>query len=290
MGANSVAITSDNSNNIYIVGMSLSGFDGQTYPGGDIGYFIMKYNSAGTKQWTTMYSGPRPKALTYDNINSKIYLTGSIFDINSLDGIARTGTQDVFLIKFDSNGVKLWTKLFGISGQKLSSNSASIDPSGYAYIAGSTSASVDGQSKSGGSNDLLIVKYDPNGNRVWTRLLGVTGDFFSVTNKDAIGKGISISKDSNIFVTGSTTGNLDGQSHSDISGNLNNLFLTKYDLDGNKKWTTLLGSKGYSIDINGLTTDATNHPYATGFTNGPMNGEKFIGTPKSSSNIFIVKY
>ncbi|MDI7230300.1 SBBP repeat-containing protein [Leptospira santarosai] len=283
-------ITIDSIGNVYLTGGTASGLDGQNYTGSE-GYFLMKYNSSGIKQWTIVFAGPTPSAVAFDNMNSKIFITGFIFNLNSMDGIARTGAEDAFLIKLDSNGNKLWTKLLGSPGQRLNSNSVSVDTSGNAYITGLSSASIDGQTKSGGYYDLLIAKYDPNGNRVWTRLLGVTGDFFSVNNRSAIGNGISVTKDSNLFITGSTTGNLDGQSHSDVlSGSAKNLFLTKYDLDGNKKWTTLSGSKGYTIEINGLTTDSTNHPYVTGYTNGPLNGEAYIGTPKSLSNLFIIKF
>ncbi|TGK23130.1 SBBP repeat-containing protein [Leptospira kmetyi] len=284
------AVTTDSSNNIYVSGTSYSGLDGQTFSGGGIGYFIIKYNASGTKLWTKLFSGPKPLAIFYDNVNGKLYITGEIFGNTSLDGIAVTGSSDSFLMQFDSNGNKTWTKLLGVPGKRTSSNSLTSDTSGNIFVTGLTAGSIDGQQKSGGFYDLLIVKYDPNGNRIWTRLLGVTGDFFSVTNKDGVGTGISVSKDSNLFVSGYTTGNFDGQSHKDLNGGLKNLFLTKYDLDGNKKWTSLLGLKGFSMEINGLTTDASGHPYSTGITTGPLNGETYVGTPKTGSNLFIVKY
>lgn len=289
-GDSSIAtgVTTDSANNVYVTGTSVSGLDGQTYSGGGTGYFIIKYNSAGTKQWTKLFPGQRPTGIIFDNVNNKIYLTG--FTSISIDGQTISGSTDAYLIQLDTNGNKLWTKLFGTTGQNTKSNAVALDIQGNPYFTGTSSGSLDGQTKSQGDSDLLIVKYNSNGNRLWTRLLGFYGNFFIDAHKSATGTGISITKDLSLYATGFTNGNLDGQTNTDQSGSDKNLFLTKYDLDGNKKWTTLLGQKGSRMEVYGLTTDTQGHPYITGTTTGPLKGESYIGTPITSTDLFIVKY
>ncbi|RHX83366.1 SBBP repeat-containing protein [Leptospira stimsonii] len=280
------SITTDSTGNIIVAGMSESGLDGLTFSGGGSGYFIAKFNSSGTKLWTKLFAGPRPNGIACD-INGKIYLTGSTIGILSLDGVAVTGTTDSFLIQFDNNGNKQWTKLVGVSGKETISKALSTDSSGNVYITGSTNGSIDDQVKSGGVSDLLTIKFDSNGNRVWARQLGFTGNIFALSGKIAEGKGISIGKNQDLYVSGSTNGNLDNQTHSDANGGKKNVFMTKYDLNGNKIWTSISGQKGYMSEAIAITTDSLGHPYATGNTDGTLNGEKLMGT---GPNLFIIKY
>ncbi|RHX83929.1 SBBP repeat-containing protein [Leptospira stimsonii] len=285
-GATSVA--SDSTGNIFVTGTSTSGLDGQTFGGGGgTGYFIVKYNSVGVKQWTKLYAGPSPSGITYDNSNGKIYLTFSIPG-TTLNGVSAT---DSLLIQFDNSGNKFWTKQTGIPGKNTVSNALTLDNFGNIYITGSTNGNIDDQVESGNNtSDLLIIKFDSNGNRIWTRQLGFTGSIFEVSSKSAVGTGIVFDKNQNLYITGYTTGNLDKQVHSDPSNSKHNVFLSKYDLNGNKIWTSISGTKGYHSDAYSITIDQLGHPYLTGYTNGPLNGETFVGTPSQTSDLLIIKY
>ena len=79
-------------------------------------------------------------------------------------------------------------------------------------------------SSSGGGRD-----NDNLPGNIWTRLLGAAG-----TNTEA--NGITSDLSANIYTTGYTCGNLDGQP---LTGT-RDLFVVKYDSDGNKLWTNLL--------------------------------------------------
>ncbi|PJZ57676.1 SBBP repeat-containing protein [Leptospira barantonii] len=281
------SVTTDTIGNVYVTGTSISGLDGQTFSGGGAGYFIVKYNSSGTKQWTKLFAGPKPTGIACDP-NGKIYLTGlTSSNMTTMDGIAIAGTNDAFLIQFDSNGNKAWTKLTGAAGKDTRSNGITTDSSGNIYLTGSTNGSIDDQIKSGGVLDLLIIKFDSSGNRIWTRQVGFTGNLFAVSNKTSTGMGIKVGKDQELYVTGFTNGNLDNQLHSDPTSDKSNVFLTKYDFRGNKIWTSITGQKGYISEAYSIATDPQGHPYLTGYTNGPLNGESLAG---SGSNLFVIKY
>ncbi|EKO78279.1 MULTISPECIES: SBBP repeat-containing protein [unclassified Leptospira] len=285
------AVTTDSSGNIFIAGSSNSGLDGQTFAGGGTGYFIVKYNSAGAKQWTKLYAGPSPSGIIYDNSNGKIYLVGATLNMTTMDVIPVSGANDSFLIQFDNNGNRIWTKLTGASGKDTKSIGATLDAQGNIYITGSTNGNIDDQVESGNNTrDLLVIKFDSNGNRLWTRQLGFTGSVFEISNKTAVGTGIVFDKNQSLYVTGYTTGNLDKQTHSDPRNAKHNVFIAKYDLNGNKIWTSISGTKGFYSDAYSITIDQLGHPYLTGYTNGPLNGETFVGTPSQTSDLLIIKY
>ncbi|MBO8014153.1 SBBP repeat-containing protein, partial [Leptospira interrogans] len=94
-------------------------------------------------------------------------------------------------------------------------------------VSGYTLGNLDGQALSG-IQDLFVTKYDTGGNKQWTRLLGVAGQITQ-------GNGVAFDSSGNIYLTGRTSGNLDGQALSGIQ----DLFVTKYDTGGNKQWTRL---------------------------------------------------
>ena len=90
--------------------------------------------------------------------------------------------------------------------------------------------------------------------KAWTKLLGSPGD--------DIVRALTTGLDGSIYVSGYTTGALDGQTN---SGGYYDAFLTKYSADGTKAWTQLLGSSGYD-EAYALTTGLDGSIYASGFS------------------------
>lgn len=77
--------------------------------------------------------------------------------------------------KWSSSGTRIWTRLLGGLSSDVGTGIAT-DLEGNAYVNGeSNSAVIDGQTNSG-SNDIVISKWHSNGTRLWTQLLGGTGD------------------------------------------------------------------------------------------------------------------
>ena len=98
-------VTTDSSGNIYVTGYTNGGLDGNTNSGyGDI--FLVKYNSSGTKQWTKQLgtsSGDYGNDVTTDS-SGNIYVTGSTW--GGLDGNTNSGSYDIFIVKYNSSGIK----------------------------------------------------------------------------------------------------------------------------------------------------------------------------------------
>jgi hypothetical protein len=74
-----------------------------------------------------------------------------------------------------------------------------------------------------GSTDIFLVKYNSSGTKQWTKQLG--------TNSMDSGNGVTTDSSGNIYVTGSTSGGLDGNT----SSGSGDIFLVKYNSDGVKQ-------------------------------------------------------
>ena len=68
--------------------------------------YLVKYNSSGTKQWTKQLgtsSVDKGRGVTTDS-SGNIYVTGDT--VGDLDGNTNSGSVDIFLVKYNSDGVK----------------------------------------------------------------------------------------------------------------------------------------------------------------------------------------
>jgi len=265
------AITCDAAGNVYAAGYTSGALDGQPFAGG-LDAFINKYDTNGEKQWTRQLGtagDDRANAITSDAAGN-VYAAG--YTVGALVGQASAGSLDLFITKYDTHGVKQWTRQLGTANVD-SANAITSDAAGNIYAAGSTSGALDGQTNSGGT-DFFITKYDTNGEKQWTKLLGTTGEDIShAITSDAVG---------NVYVTGETDSALDGQI---FSGSSLELFITKYNTNGVKQWTRQLGSASITL-ANAITSDAVGNVYAAGYVSGALDGQTSAG----GRDLFIIKY
>jgi len=162
--------------------------------------------------------------------SGNIYVTG--FTEGGLDGNTSSGGNDMFLVKYNSSGIKQWTKQLGTSSLDYG-NGVTSDSSGNIYVTGITSGGLDGNTIYG-KNDIFLVKYNSSGTKQWTKQLG--------TSSSDSGIGVTTDSSGNIYVTGYTKGGLDGNANSGgircyIRASCKDIFLVKYNSSGIKQWT-----------------------------------------------------
>ncbi len=263
-------ITSDSSGNVYVTGSIYGGLNGNTNAGAS-DLFVVKYNSSGVNQWTKQLGTSRSdegQSITSDS-SGNVYVTG--YTSGGLDGNTNAGSTDLFVVKYNSSGVKQWTKQLGTSADDRGYNITS-DSGGNVYVTGYTGGGLDGNSNAGMS-DLIVVKYNSSGIKQWTQQLGTSaGDNAKAITSDSSG---------NVYVTGRTVGALDGNTNAGIV----DLFVVKYNSSGVKQWTKQLGTSATDAGY-GITSDSNGNIYVTGSTDAGLDGNPFYG----STDAFVVKY
>ena len=260
----------DSSNNIYISGNTYGALDGNSNSG-ERDLFLLKYNSSGTKQWTKLLGTTEFEyghSVMSDSSNN-IYVTGRTG--GGLDGNTSSGGEDLILVKYNSSGTKQWTRQLGSSENEYAYG-LNVDSSNNIYITGTTRGGLDGNNNSGG-NDIFLVKYNSSGTKQWTEQLG--------TSASDDGRGVAVDSSNNIYVTGSTSGGLDGNNNS--GGN--DIFLVKYNSSGTKQWTEQLGTSSEDVALR-VTIDSSDNIYVTGYTSGGLDNN----TNSGDWDIFLLKY
>ena len=272
--ANGVAV--DASGNVYVAGYTNGGLDGNTLTGTD-DFFVTMYDSSGNKVRTKQLgvAGTDTGAIGVAvDASGNVYVAG--YTTGGLDGNTLTGTEDFFLTMYDSSGNKVRTKQLGVAGAYTMAVGVAVDANGNVYVAGYTTGGLDGNTLSGaGSEDFFVTMYDSSGNKVRTKQLGVAG-------KGTAAYGVAVDASDNVYVTGYTTGGLDGNTLSGVY----DFFVTKYDSAGNKVRTKQLGAAGVSPDAYGVAVDANGNVYVTGDTDGGLDGNTLTG----SCDFFVTKY
>ena len=191
----STAIKSDNSGNVFVVGMFKGSIDADPGPGTTLlssngldDIFISKFDANGNFIFGKRIGGSsydQVKALFIDG-NGNAYLTGMF--TNSVDfdpgpGTANlssccSGYSDIFIAKYDNNGNYVYAKSMGGSSYEQG-NSLIVDNTGNLYVTGIYSGTCDFDPGPGvanltsvGGGDIFIAKYDAGGNYIYAKSMG----------------------------------------------------------------------------------------------------------------------
>ncbi len=252
--AKSIAVSKDA---VYVVG-STNGSIGKTTNAGQWDIFVTKASLGGKKIWTKLIGGN-----SFDEgsgiavIDDEVYIAGHT--MGAVDGQKSNGQSDIVVSKIDSEGVKKWTRMIGTSkvdyGYSIAGGLDAI------YITGETKGDYK-TFKNKGESDVITAKIDVSGNIKWIKLLG--------SDKNDFGYYIFTRLDS-VYVTGRTKGTLGGQKNSGGS----DVFISKYDLNGNQLFTKVFGTAG-DDECYGLTV-GLDFLYITGETRGNLFGKKNNG-------------
>ena len=297
----------DASGNAYVVGHTWGDITITNYGGVDI--FAAKYDTNGNQKWVKQInasSWDTGYGIAADN-SGNVFITG--YTQGYLGGNLQ-GHQDIYVIKFDTNGNQLWARQLGTSSKDMML-SADVDASGNVYLAGFTEGSIGGSNK--GDSDLLVVKYSAVGTLQWTSQFG--------TSAGETATAIAVDPSGNSYVTGYSSGNFAGLSNGDqdiitlkldTMGNLlwkkqygsaspeignaisldpagnvyvagTDVILISYDSYGNARFGTLLGN--ISLDMAyGVAADSAGNAYITGSSEGYINGQR-----NYCDDIFLMK-
>lgn len=278
----------DPNDNPFLVGFSRSTMNiattgaHQTVHAGDGDVIIVKFDTAGVRQWATYYGGPkvdRPYACAADHLGN-IYVTGNTDSITNHSGISTPGShqpnpgggvRDAFLLKMDGNGVRQWSTFYGGSNED-EGRACAVDASGNVYLGGHT-RSATGIATPGAhqttyyaTRDAYVAKFNASGNRLWaTYYGGGLGEWMGAMATDAA---------ENLFFAGSTTStdsiSTPGAFQTAKVSVQDDAFLIMMDSSGVRQWGTYHGDVEQDA-IYACSTTPSNHLYIAGTTQAVSN-------------------
>ncbi|MFT3909317.1 MAG: gliding motility-associated C-terminal domain-containing protein [Ferruginibacter sp.] len=187
---NGTGCCTDNSGNVFLCGFTTSpsglasgGFQNVNNGAGNA--FLVKFSPTGSRIWATYYGGPNIEfayACAADAAGN-VFMTGvaTSYMLVAYCGFQniRGGTDDAFLVKFNSTGQRMWATYFGGENQETGLTLAT-DPQGNIYLGGvtysSTNVAFNGfQPVLGGNTDAFLAKFTTTGTRIWSSYFGGTG-------------------------------------------------------------------------------------------------------------------
>lgn len=239
---------------------------------GTIKLFLAKLDLNGNVVWakqTGGSGGARPQAISLADSNS-IYITGDFFNFDVEFGsytLTPNGLTDVFVTKYDQSGTVQWSKAAIGSGQDNGKAiGAELTGNKNIYIGGgfnSDTLYVDSLYLTGNSGDLFLLKYDANGNILWTKNYGGSGIDYLTS--------IDINKQGEIFASGTFfSDTLTLGSTQLINSNMatQDCFIANLDTNGNFIWTKGITGPGNDI-ITALASTTNQTIFATGYYDSP---------------------
>jgi hypothetical protein len=234
--------------------------------------FVTKYTSDGEMVWITQtgsFSTDNAIAVAVDSIGN-VYVAGSTS--GALTAEPNYDEYDIFLMKYSSAGVLIWTIQRG--GEDYDQGvSLSIDSSDNIYLGGQTcSGSIDNQPYSG-SCDVILMKFTADGERMWTRMSG--------SSEDEHTAGVVADNLGFVYIGGFTKGALNDQSNYGAY----DVFLMKYTSDGDLVWTHQYGTS--RDDMGGdISTDGFGNIYLSGWSTNHQN----LNSLDTGYDVFVAKY
>jgi hypothetical protein len=220
---NNYGVALDSSGNIYLAGHTTGGLDGNTLSGIQ-DFYIAKYDATGTKVWIKQFGATGATVIgrsVATDLNGNVYIAGATnFGLN---GNIQAGIQDFYVAKYDGAGVMQYIRQSGVTSAITNAQGVATDLVGSIYVVGYTNGNLDSVSLTG-TQDAFVTKYDSAGVKQFSQLLGAGG-------ASSVGRGVSEDRSGNLFLAGSTTGGIDGNT---LLGT-QDFFLAKYNNSGSKQ-------------------------------------------------------
>jgi hypothetical protein len=294
--ANSVAVRGDK---VAIAGSFLDEIKVGTFvkkSNGSDDLFIAAFDKDGNAEWLWTAGG-----IDSDGVNAIAatpdggwVIGGSFIDSLSIFvgkqevPVKSKGGTDALLIKLAPSGDTEWVKTFG-GRYNDSIRHLGVDANGNIFIQGvfKDVANWGGQDlKAGGGSDddIVLAKYDTNGDHVWSQRFG--------NAFDETAGGLAVDPSGHVTITGSfeNKGGISfGQGDDHTSLGEADVFVARFDGAGKLEWAKSFG--GARVDVgSGIASDASGNSVVSGWFEGTADfGKGALSTKTNNKDVFIVK-
>jgi uncharacterized delta-60 repeat protein len=225
-------------------------------------YGVIKYTPDGDTLWVKYFNSVNGleselNDMTIDNDNNVI-VTGTNFI---------TGNSDYATVKWDSDGNLLWAKTYD-GGDIDFAYAIAVDQSGNVCVTGTSWKPVQ-------SYNYMTIKYDPDGDTLWTHTF--------IGNDDAgdIARAIAVDNTGSIIISGTT----------DWRWGTNDIVTIKLNTAGDTVWVSQYDSPQNGQDgFSAMAVDASNNIYIAGLTYTNNNDIVLIKYNPSGDTVWTQKY
>lgn len=289
-----LGIACDINENIYITGF----FDSDTitfgndtiYNTGSDDLFITKLNNTGNALWTVTADGSSVDVGTHlkTNLNDEVILCGyfqSSFIVLGSDTLYNSGGSDPFIAKLNASGNFQWANsIQGDNNDFIRGLAVSKDDEVLmdgSFFSDTLTIGLS-QFVNHGGNDVFFTKFDAFGNPLWSKSTGGTDWDLAMS--------LTLDTLDNVYIGGyfRSPSILFGTTTLTNSG-ASNIFIVKYDLDGNVEWAKKAGGT-YSDEAIGAAADAMGNIYLTGnFASGIISFESNTLYNAGFTDVFLAK-
>jgi hypothetical protein len=272
-------------------------------PGTDWVAFAVQFNADGVRQWGTYYGGDNTKGYSISvDEDQNVYMAGHTRTAGIIatpgahqETRASTSTNyDAYLVKFNGTGVRQWGTYYGGVAGSATGWAIANDVFGNVYLSGTTSADngiatlgAHQASFGGGESDAFVVKFAPDGTRLWGTYYGGDGsessgsglDKNSAMATDRIGKVVYLAGATTSAMAMSTPGAHQEELLS-ITGTPRQAYLAMFSAeDGAREWGTYYGGGESTSGASGVSIDPLGRIYLSGVTGGFSGPSGALGTP-----------
>jgi len=205
-------------------------------------FLIHKEDGSGLRIWSKEY-GDSAEAIIRSMLATSdggYIMVGEVY-YTSVDFPTHYGSwmdPDIAAIKVDSNGEKVWSKVFGGTGYEYIHDLVS-GPNNGCYILGTTNSDdhdlTGNHGGSSGSFDAYVLRLDEDGNIIWHKDLGGDGD-------DGAASGWPDGKGG--LLVGATSGSHNGDVSHQVNYGGNNFWALHIDSSGTILWDNSYGGGG----------------------------------------------
>jgi hypothetical protein len=256
--------------------------------------FVAKYNTGGDLLWVRLISGPledMARGVVVDQDND-IFVVGHFtdtvfFKIEGLDTISAgsAGGQDVFVVKYDADGNYLWHLTCGGPEDDTATDIDHYRWADKLYVSGGFQGRARfgaTASLSNGDTDAFLMKIDGDGNVHWVRHGG--GDVHDVAAAVAVDK-----TNGSIYVAGDFYQNAEFEGNELEAIGSSDVFLARYDEDGNLLWIQSHGGTNVDVATN-IDTDLNNYVYVSGYYQLTTEFQDYSVTALGYNDVFLAKF
>lgn len=214
------------------------------------------------------------------------FLVGSFsvsLQLDPMNNLMSAGGSDIFVARFDPNGILLWAKRFGSAGTFEQASSAAIDSAGNVVVTGYFDGSVNfggATLTSAGGLDMFVAKLDKNGNHMWSNRYGSTAQQFGVD--------VAVDPMDNVLLLAKGFNTMDFGGGVLTSAGSTDVFVTKLTSAGSHLWSKRFGNAG-DDDAVSIGSDMAGDVIFGGSLNGAADFGGGVLTSAGGSDAYAVK-